>query len=213
MSSLKDLLNVSKKTVDIMERGEGLVSDAFLQDFKGKYQNMQNHIEDIMNPNRDIHIGIVGQVKAGKSSFLNALLFDGMDELPKAATPMTAGLTRIVYADIPYAKVFYYSANDWNGIRVGSKHYDTEYELKCNEEKHNKEERQKTYNGQTALYDPSMGSTELTEWEKQKIKDKIPKMLQACKELTDMVEKIISIVYLKSWGRRKTYHSNNWQNI
>ena len=34
-----------------------------------------------------LNIGIMGQVKAGKSTFLNALLFDGRPILPEAATP------------------------------------------------------------------------------------------------------------------------------
>ena len=46
-----------------------------------------------------LRIGIVGQVKAGKSSFINALLFDGNDILPKASTPMTAALTVIKYSE------------------------------------------------------------------------------------------------------------------
>ena len=43
----------------------------------------------------NLRIGIMGRVKAGKSTFLNALLFDGQPVLPQAATPKTANLTRI----------------------------------------------------------------------------------------------------------------------
>lgn len=39
---------------------------------------------------RLLQIGIMGQIKSGKSSFLNALLFQGRAVLPKAATPKTA---------------------------------------------------------------------------------------------------------------------------
>lgn len=62
-----------------------------------------------MEENRKLRIGIVGQVKAGKSSFLNALLFEGKEILPHAATPMTAALTKIEYAENPYAVVHYYT--------------------------------------------------------------------------------------------------------
>ena len=48
---------------------------------------------------RLLKIGIVGAVKAGKSSLLNALFFSGQDILPKAATPMTAALTELTYAE------------------------------------------------------------------------------------------------------------------
>ena len=48
---------------------------------------------------RNLRVGIIGRVKAGKSSLLNALMFAGNDVLPKAATPMTASLTILRYTD------------------------------------------------------------------------------------------------------------------
>lgn len=44
-------------------------------------------VADLFRADRQLNIGVVGQVKAGKSSFLNTLLFDGQPVLPKAATP------------------------------------------------------------------------------------------------------------------------------
>lgn len=49
--------------------------------------------------NKMLNIGIVGRVKAGKSSLLNAVFFKGEDILPKAATPMTASLTLMTYGN------------------------------------------------------------------------------------------------------------------
>lgn len=63
-----------------------------------------------------LSIAIMGQVKAGKSSFLNALLFDGKEVLPTAATPKTANLTRISYGEKPQLTITYYSLNEWNDI-------------------------------------------------------------------------------------------------
>lgn len=63
-----------------------------------------------------LSIGIMGQVKAGKSSFLNALLFDGQPILPEAATPKTANLTRISYGEQPTLIVSYYSTDEWQDI-------------------------------------------------------------------------------------------------
>ena len=63
-----------------------------------------------------LRIGIMGQVKAGKSSFLNALLFDGAPVLPEAATPKTANLTRISYGERPTLTVSFYSLPEWREI-------------------------------------------------------------------------------------------------
>lgn len=70
-----------------------------------------------------LRIGIVGQVKAGKSSFLNSLFFNGDDILPKAATPMTAGLVILQYADSNYFEVEYYSKADWKTFENQNKTY------------------------------------------------------------------------------------------
>ena len=60
-----------------------------------------------------LSIGVMGQVKAGKSSFLNSLLFDGQALLPEAATPKTANLTRIRYAEQPRFTAHFYKPEDW----------------------------------------------------------------------------------------------------
>ena len=58
---------------------------------------LKNDIQRFEQDQQTLNIAIMGQVKAGKSSFLNALLFDGKPVLPTAATPKTANLTRISY--------------------------------------------------------------------------------------------------------------------
>ena len=60
-----------------------------------------------------LSIGVMGQVKAGKSSFLNSLLFGGRALLPEAATPKTANLTRIRYAAKPSFTARFYRPQDW----------------------------------------------------------------------------------------------------
>ncbi len=65
-----------------------------------------------------LSIGIMGQVKAGKSSFLNALLFDGKPVLPVAATPKTANLTRISYGESPLLTVHFYTPQEWRDIEA-----------------------------------------------------------------------------------------------
>lgn len=63
-----------------------------------------------------LSIGIMGQVKAGKSSFLNQLLFGGQALLPEAATPKTANLTRIRHAGKPCFTAHFYSPESWANL-------------------------------------------------------------------------------------------------
>jgi len=81
-------------------------------------------VENISREGRKLRIGVVGQVKSGKSSFLNALIFEGKGILPKAATPMTAALTVMTHAPEVRAEVEFYSENDWKGIERTAAEYD-----------------------------------------------------------------------------------------
>ena len=62
-------------------------------------EEFKKTIDSYKKTDRLLKIGIIGRVKAGKSSLLNSLLFDGKSILPKAATPMTAALTIMAYSD------------------------------------------------------------------------------------------------------------------
>ena len=68
---------------------------------------------DFFREDRKLNIGVIGQVKAGKSSFLNTLLFDGHKVLPSAATPKTATLTKIEYGEQNRLCVEYYTPEEW----------------------------------------------------------------------------------------------------
>ena len=103
-------------------------SDEPVAEFKKAKSNIQENLHKIMQTGRVLRLGIVGEVKAGKSSFLNALLFEGEDVLPKAATPMTAALTKISYSEKPYARIVFYTQGDWDGIEANARRYDDEFE-------------------------------------------------------------------------------------
>lgn len=62
-------------------------------------------------------LAVIGQVKAGKSTFLNTLLFGGQGPLPQAASPKTAVLTRLEYAPATSLTVEYYTEQDWDLLR------------------------------------------------------------------------------------------------
>lgn len=77
----------------------------------------QKVLDSFAEEGRVLRVGIIGRVKAGKSSMLNALLFDGQDILPKAATPMTAALTIMEYSDTVRAEVDFFTQGDIDEIR------------------------------------------------------------------------------------------------
>lgn len=103
---------------------EELFDSEKLIEFKQITSVLEQNIEIAKSDSRKLSIGIVGAVKAGKSSFLNACIFAGEDYLPKAATPMTAALTRITYSETPKAIIHFYTKEDWETIERHSFLYD-----------------------------------------------------------------------------------------
>lgn len=57
-------------------------------------------------------IGVIGQMKCGKSTFLNAFVFED-DILPSATTPMTAALSVITYGEDPAVIAEFYTKDEW----------------------------------------------------------------------------------------------------
>ena len=92
------------------------------------YSSVENieAIQRLEEENRLLRIGIIGRVKAGKSSLLNALIFDGKSVLPKAATPMTAALTMISYGEQLSAEVDLFSSQDIDNIKNKYHEYENE---------------------------------------------------------------------------------------
>src|SRR5580692_11251959 len=52
-----------------------------------------------------LHLAVLGQMKRGKSSFINALL--GAEVLPTGVVPVTSVITEIRYGVVPEAAIFY----------------------------------------------------------------------------------------------------------
>ena len=57
-------------------------------------------------------IGVIGTVKSGKSTFLNAFVFE-KDVLPTSTTPMTAALSLVTYGEKEKIEVEFYNQEDW----------------------------------------------------------------------------------------------------
>lgn len=107
---------VNSKIKDIIDRISAYASEDHLYDIQKINENFSMKIEDFYREGRKLNIGVIGRVKAGKSSFLNTLLFDGEEVLPKAATPKTATLTKMEYAEENRIVIEFYSEEEWDGI-------------------------------------------------------------------------------------------------
>lgn len=126
--------------LSLSARLHGIVSDATDYDLFGSQLHILQHQHGIDTPQhlsealdamdseeRLLNIGFVGRVKAGKSSLLNALFFEGQSVLPKAATPMTAALTTLTYGEGFAAEVEFFSDDDQQHIRTLASEYEQQY--------------------------------------------------------------------------------------
>jgi len=71
----------------------------------------KEQIVDKIN-NDVLTIGVIGQMKCGKSTFLNAFVFED-DVLPSATTPMTAALSVITYGAEKKLVAEFYTQQEW----------------------------------------------------------------------------------------------------
>lgn len=74
--------------------------------------------EEIIKKIQDdiLTIGVIGQMKCGKSTFLNSFIF-GSDVLPAATTPMTASLSVITYGEQEKMMAEFYTKEEWEEQR------------------------------------------------------------------------------------------------
>lgn len=134
MALNSEQINVFNSKLDAIEallrdnQDEQLFGKEQYYNFTGSRQEFEDNVRLAQEEGRTLQIGVIGAVKAGKSSFLNALLFDGEEKLPKAATPMTAALTKISYCEEPGAEIHFYSKKDWDQITDLSAEYDKQLE-------------------------------------------------------------------------------------
>lgn len=71
----------------------------------------EKEIVDKLN-NDTLTIGVIGQMKCGKSTFLNSFVFED-DVLPAATTPMTAALSVITYGEQKKLVAEFYTKDEW----------------------------------------------------------------------------------------------------
>ncbi len=111
-----------------------------------KTEELEKTLKGMQAENRGLKVGIIGRVKAGKSSLLNALIFEGKDVLPKAATPMTASLTILKYAQSLSAQVEFYSQKDILELENEHARYEKEFQRMVDEKVKEQKEKQSLSN-------------------------------------------------------------------
>ncbi len=124
---------------------EYLSNGSDIVEFNDSLKNLKSSLDAKRQEGRIFQLGIVGQMKTGKSSFLNEYLF-GEEILPTAATPMTAALTLIKYSDENKAEIEFYNRDDWNQIEKNSKEYEKEYNKALEEAREEAEKKGKIFN-------------------------------------------------------------------
>ncbi|WP_164859282.1 dynamin family protein [Helicobacter pylori] len=118
------LIEKTLKEQGLQERARPFISENAVI----KTEELEKTLKEMQDTDRNLKVGIIGRVKAGKSSLLNALIFEGVEVLPKAATPMTASLTVLKYAQNLSAQVEFYSQKDI--LELGNEHarYEKEFQ-------------------------------------------------------------------------------------
>ncbi|TPH71827.1 GTPase [Helicobacter pylori] len=136
------LIEKTLKEQGLQERAKPFMSDNAVI----KTEELEKMLKELQDTNRDLKVGIIGCVKAGKSSLLNALIFEGVEVLPKAATPMTASLTILKYANTLSAEVEFYSPKDIAELENEHERYVREFNRIVEEEVKKQKEKQSLAN-------------------------------------------------------------------
>ncbi|WP_164501382.1 dynamin family protein [Helicobacter pylori] len=136
------LIEKTLKEQGLQEKAKPFMSDNAVI----KTEELEKTLKEMQAEDRDLKVGIIGRVKAGKSSLLNALIFEGVEVLPKAATPMTASLTILKYAQTLSAEVEFYSPKDIAELENEHERYVREFNRIVEEEVKKQKEKQSLSN-------------------------------------------------------------------
>ncbi len=136
------LIEKTLKEQGLQERAGPFISDNAVI----KAEELEKTLKEMQDTDRDLKVGIIGRVKAGKSSLLNALIFEGVEFLPKAATPMTASLTVLKYAKTLSTQVEFYSQKDILELENEHARYEKEFQRMVEEEVKKQKEKQSLSN-------------------------------------------------------------------
>jgi len=77
-------------------------------------EDIDKKLEELHN--EKFYVSVTGQINSGKSTFINALIFED-DILPMDITPHTAKITIIEYGEEPKIEVIFYNEKEWKELK------------------------------------------------------------------------------------------------
>lgn len=135
INNFSSIVSITEESVNRLQQINYGEIKKFADDIAARFKEFKEGGEDLISEGKILKIGVVGQVKAGKSSFLNSLMFNGEDVLPKASTPMTAGLTILEYGDSNFFEVEYYDEKEWSEfVELDKQYLKVESEVRANKD-------------------------------------------------------------------------------
>lgn len=108
--------------LEIFEKSKDELVEIYGELVKNKAINLNNINEETLKEKssnlqkEEFILAVAGQIKSGKSTLLNALIF-GNDILPSADTPYTAKITEIRYGSDKKLKAIFYTKDEWQELK------------------------------------------------------------------------------------------------
>ena len=108
--------------LEIFEKSKDELVKIYGELVKNKAINLNNVNEETLKEKssnlqkEEFILAVAGQIKAGKSTLLNALIF-GNDILPSDDTPYTAKITEIRYGSDKKLKAIFYTKDEWQELK------------------------------------------------------------------------------------------------
>ncbi|GAA7780692.1 hypothetical protein HpMS110_12150 [Helicobacter pylori] len=156
-----------------------------------KTEELEKTLNGMQAENRGLKVGIIGRVKAGKSSLLNALIFEGKDVLPKAATPMTASLTILKYAQSLSAEAQFYDEKDMEELKRDHERYEKKFKEIVSEEVKKLEEKQQGLLNKAKERAKKIGHATIGMFSGKKSDEEVPKQkILSPEEIRERAQKI-----------------------
>ncbi|AEN18643.1 dynamin family protein [Helicobacter pylori] len=156
-----------------------------------KTEELEKTLKGMQAENRGLKVGIIGRVKAGKSSLLNALIFEGKEVLPKAATPMTASLTILKYAQNLSAEAQFYDEKDIEELKRDHERYEKKFKEIVSEEVKKLKEKQQGLLNKAKEKAKEFGQAVIGKFRRNKSDEEAPKQkILSLEEIREKAQKI-----------------------